>query len=131
MLEIIYNILGLVIVILAVVYLIFAIIAMIKKTFNDNIGVIETRIAFTSVFFTLFIIHMIMALILGICISIVSDFICAILWFICTGTGWSDLIKATKRTTNYDFDIRPDFRDINDDNIIDVEFKEITDEDNN
>lgn len=73
---------------------------------------------------------MIMALIL--CRSIVSDLICTILWAICTAIGWRNLkVKDAKRTTNYYFNIRPDFRDINDDNIIDVEFKEITDEDNN
>ena len=126
--EIIYNILGLAILVLAVVYLIFTIIANIKKTYNDNIGVIETRIVFTSILLALFIIKMITALILG--KSIVSDLICAILWAICTAIGCSDL-KDAKRTVNYDFHIMPDFRDINDDNIIDVEFKEITDEDNN
>lgn len=126
--EIIYSISELAILFFAVVYLMFAIITIIKKTYNDNINVIETRIAFTSILLALFIIKMITALILG--RSIVSEIFCAILWAICTAIGCSNL-KDAKRIKNYDSDIMPDFRDINDDNIIDVEFKEITDEDNN
>lgn len=126
--EIIYSISELAILFFAVVYLMFAIITIIKKTYNDNINVIETRIAFTSVLLALFIIKMITALILG--KSIVSELFCAILWAICTAIGCINL-KDAKRILKYDFDIMPDFRDINDDNIIDVEFKEITDKDNN
>lgn len=126
--EIIYSISVLAILFFEVVYLMFAIITIIKKTYNDNINVIETRIAFTSVLLALFIIKMITALILG--RSIGSKLFCAIFWAIYTAIGYSNL-KDAKRTKNYDSDIMPDFRDINDDNIIDVEFKEITDKDNN
>ena len=119
--EIIYNFLELSIFILTVVYLIFAVIAIIKKKDKANIRIIKARIVFESVFLTLFIIKMIMALILG--KSIVSELVMAILWAICIPIDCKNL-KNAKRVINYDFYIMPDFRDINDDNIIDVQFKD-------
>lgn len=128
MTEIIYSILASAIMFFVVGYLLFAIITFIKKTANDNISVIKTRIVFASVLSALFIIKMIMALILG--KSIVSELICAILWAIYTAIECNNL-KVAKSIINYNSYIMPDFRDINNDKIIDGDFKEITDEDKN
>lgn len=124
--EIIYNILGLAILVLVVVFLIFSFSISKKKTFNNIIRVSKTKIVFTSVFLALFVIRMILALILSkSTIEIESEILCIILWTICTSREYVYL-KNVKRIINHDFHIMPDFRDINDDNIIDVEFKEIS-----
>ena len=126
MTEIIDNILELKITCLIVVYLVFAISTIIKKTYNNNIRVIA-RITFTSVLATLFIMKMIIALICG--RSIISNLIGAILWIICTAIECSKL-KDSKRTIKYEWHIIQDFIDINED-IIYGELKEVTDENNN
>lgn len=124
--EIIYNILGLAILVLVVVFLIFSFSISKKKTFNNIIRVSKTKIVFTSVFLALFVIRMILALILSkSTIEIESEILCIILWTICTSREYVYL-KNVKKIINHDFHITPDFRDINDDNIIDVEFKEIS-----
>ena len=97
--EIIYIISGLAILFLEVFYLMFfAIITIIKKTYNDNINVIKTIIAFTSVMSALCIIKMITALILG--RSIVGELFCAILWVICTAMGCRDAKSITDEYNN-------------------------------
>ena len=113
--EIIYNIVSFAIAVSAISYLIYVTITYIKKTIK-NINAIKIRIVFKSVLFALFIIEMILALILGESIGI--EIFGAIIWAISTVGGFEKL-NAAKR-----IHIMPDFRDINDSNIIDVAFKE-------
>lgn len=126
--EIIYASVGLAILILAVVYLVFITVLMIKKKYS-NVASIKVRIVFTSILFALFIIKIIPAIVLG--KSIGNDIFCAILWAICTVTGYLSLKDEKNKTVDYDFSIMKDWELGDNEDVIDVDFTELQDENSN
>lgn len=128
MLEIIYASLALAILILAVVYLIFSTVLMSKKKYL-NVASIKVRLVFTSILFALFIIKIILAIVLG--KSIGNDTFCAILWAICTVIGYLSLKDAKNKTVDYDFSIMKDWELGDNEDVIDVDFTEVQDENSN
>lgn len=126
--EIIYASVGLAILILAVVYLVLITVLMIKKKYS-NVASIKVRIVFTSILFALFIIKIIPAIVLG--KSIVNDIFCAVLWAICTVIGYLSLKDAKNKTVDYDFSIMKDWELGDNEDVIDVDFTELQDENSN
>ncbi len=109
--EIIYNSVGLICVVLALVYL--------------NIASAKIRIILSSTLFVLFIIKTISSVILGESLVLVFDIICAIIWAI--GTILSFLvIKIEKSTTPPDFDFGIiDMEPEDNEDVIDVDYIEV------
>lgn len=121
MLSIIYTSLKLAIVVLALIYLIFITVLMIKDLYND-VACIKARIVFTSILFALFIFKMIPALILG--ISIGNDILCSVLWAICTILNVSCLEVCKRDTLN---STSTDMESIYNKDVIDVDCTEVQD----
>lgn len=124
MLDIIYNGLGVAIVVLAVIYLILITVLMVKHAY-DNVASIKVRIVFTSTLFALFIFKMIPAVMLG--KSIGSEIFCAILWAICTALGILCLKGAKTDSPNVEADTFTDSEFAYNKDVIDVDCTEVQD----
>ena len=121
MLEITYNILRLVTLALAVVWLSIVIITTIKKL-PFNMSVLKTRFVLSAILSALFIILAISAISLGESIlTIVLDISCAIMWAVLIVMQYGEL-KSAKEIVDSDLHITPDS---NGTIIVDVEYKEI------
>lgn len=124
MLDIIYNGLGVAIVVLAVIYLILITVLMVKHAY-DNVASIKVRIVFTSILFALFIFKMIPAVMLG--KSIGNEIFCAILWAICTVLGILCLKGAKTDSPNVEADMFTDSEFAYNKDVIDVDCTEVQD----
>ena len=122
--EIIYTSVGLAIFIVAVIYFVLFTVLMIKKKSCD-IATIKVRLVFASILLALFIIQIIPAVILG--KSIVNDIIGAVLWAI---TVTIYLFLKNKKL-DYEFSIMKDRKFGDNEDVIDVDFTEIQDENSN
>lgn len=123
--EIIYTSVGLAIFIVAVIYFVLFTVLMIKKKYCD-IATIKVRLVFASILLALFIIQIIPAVILG--KSIVNDIIGAVLWAIYTVTIY---LSLKNKKLDYEFSIMKDRKFGDNEDVIDVDFTEIQDENSN
>lgn len=123
--EIIYTSVGLAIFIVAVIYFVPFTVLMIKKKYC-GIATIKVRLVFSSILFALFIIQIIPAVILG--KSIVNDIIGAVLWAIYTVTIY---LSLRNKKLDYEFSIMKDRKFGDNEDVIDVDFTEIQDENSN